>query len=59
MKALYEVIAKTIDGQGGVSVHTEILEFLLVEHFDQFKYNMTEYESVDGLQVWRSITRIN
>ena len=59
MKVLYEVIAKTDDGRGGISVHTEVLDFDNIDVFKNFKENIEEYESVNGLQVWRSVTVIN
>ncbi|UJP30117.1 hypothetical protein [Klebsiella phage Kpn6N] len=59
MKVLYEVIAKTDDGRGGISVHTEVLDFDNIDVFKNFKENIEAYESVNGLQVWRTVTIIN
>ena len=59
MKVLYEVIAKSIDGRGGISVHTEVLEFNNINTLRNFKENIEAYESVNGLQVWRTVTIIN
>ena len=62
MKALYEVIVKTLGDQGGISVHTEVLEFNgqnAPSDLKGFKENIVEYESVCGLQIWRSVTEFN
>ena len=59
MKVLYEVIAKSSDERGGISVHTEVLEFNNINTLRNFKENIEEYESVNGLQVWRTVTIIN
>jgi hypothetical protein len=51
MKVLYEVIAKSLDGRGGISVHTEVLEFNNINTLRNFKENIEAYESVNGLQL--------
>ncbi|MGQ3469216.1 hypothetical protein, partial [Xanthomonas campestris] len=45
MKVLYEVLAKSLDGRGGISVHTEVLEFNNLNTLSNFKDNIEAYES--------------